>query len=89
MKTAMQEHIEWLKEALEIYKDAEPTLVKNLELGLIDAKYRLDIEKEQINEAYNQGQMDGFGLEEKDDYYSETFKSEQNEEFIFITNKPK
>ena len=76
MKTAMQEHIEWLKEALEICKDAEPTLVKNLELGLIDAKYRLDIEKEQINEAYNQGQMDGFGLEEKDDYYSETFKSE-------------
>lgn len=76
MKTAMKQHIEWLKEALKICKDAESTVLRILELALIDAECKLDIEKTQINEAYNQGQMDGFGLEEKDDYYSETFKSE-------------
>lgn len=76
MKTAMEQHIEWLKEALEICNDSEPTLLKILELALTDSQDRLNEEKKQINEAYNQGQMDGFGLEEKDDYYAETFKTE-------------
>jgi hypothetical protein len=33
--------------------------------------------KQQINEAYNQGQIDGYGFDEKNNYYNETFKSEQ------------
>jgi hypothetical protein len=30
--------------------------------------------EQQINEAYNQGQIDGYGLDEKNNYYNETFK---------------
>jgi len=68
MKTEKQQTaVEWFVEQL-------PMRIKNSMMGEIEQAK--DIEKEQINEAYNQGQMDGFGLEEKDDYYSETFKSE-------------
>ena len=64
-----QTAVEWLYEHILL----TPLDIHSINKCLEQAK---DIEKEQINEAYNQGQMDGFGLEEKDDYYSETFKSE-------------
>jgi hypothetical protein len=32
--------------------------------------------EKQINEAYNQGKIDGYGLDEKNNYHNETFKSE-------------
>ena len=65
MKTEKQQtEVEWFVEQL-------PMRIKNSMMGEIEQAKA--IEKEQINEAYNQGQMDGFGLEEKDDYYSETF----------------
>ena len=68
MKTEKQQTaVEWFVEQL-------PMRIKNSMMGEIEQAK--EMEKEQINEAYNQGQMDGFGLEEKDDYYSETFKSE-------------
>ena len=42
------------------------------ELGLfLKAK---EMEKQQINKAYKNGQVDGFGINEKDDYYNLTFK---------------
>lgn len=63
-----------MKTAVEWFVEQLPMRIKNSMMGEIEQAK--DIEKEQINEAYNQGQMDGFGLEEKDDYYSETFKSE-------------
>jgi hypothetical protein len=63
-------------------EEAEQFAKKRVDLDLIYAKglYYGFIEcaksewfKEQINEAYNQGQMDGFGLEEKDDYHNEKY----------------
>ena len=32
--------------------------------------------EKQINEAYNQGKIDGYGLDEKNNYHNENFKSE-------------
>jgi hypothetical protein len=53
MKTAMQEHIEWLKSTIDISKEHAPTLVNCLQLCLSDSESRLEIEKEQIIEAVN------------------------------------
>jgi UTP-glucose-1-phosphate uridylyltransferase len=78
MKTAMQEHIEWLKEALKICKDSEPTLLKILELALTDAQNRLNEEKKQIIYAFDCGIYDGgenvshYNMN-AEQYYNETF----------------
>jgi hypothetical protein len=53
MKTAMQEHIEWLKATLEICKENASSLVNCLELCLKDAESKLEMEKEQLFLASN------------------------------------
>lgn len=71
-----QSAVKWLEEEFDkIEKDWEKDSIEYSDLrnrAVELAEYKF---KEQINEAYNQGQMDGFGLEEKDNYYNETFKS--------------
>jgi len=54
MKTAMQEHIIWLISAIDLCKENAPTLVNCLNVCLSDAESRLEIEKEQIIETYNE-----------------------------------
>jgi hypothetical protein len=54
-QTAMQEHIEWLKATLEICKEHAPTLVNCISLCISDAESRLEMEKEQIINAYEEG----------------------------------
>jgi hypothetical protein len=66
----METVVEFLEEKLQGHLDISRRYWNEL---LVQAK---EMFEKQINEAYNQGQMDGFGLEEKDDYFSETFKSE-------------
>jgi len=74
MKTAMQQHIEWLKATLDICKENAPTLVNCINLCISDSESRLGIEKEQIIEAYNTS----FLLRDKpystaENYYNKTF----------------
>jgi hypothetical protein len=75
-QTAMQEHIEWLKATIEIAEEQSPILVNALKLCLNDATQRLEMEKEQIMNAYrinpNNENWSNSGI----DYYNETFKSE-------------
>jgi len=83
MKTAMQEHIEWLKATLEICKENAPSLINCLKLCLKDAESKLEMEKEQIKNAYKHGQNNGYmykdgnsNIIQSKEYYNETFKSE-------------
>jgi chorismate-pyruvate lyase len=74
MKTAMQDHIEWLKATLEICKENASSLINCLELCLKDAESKLEMEKQQIMKA----RQDIFhtGNLTNEEYYNETFKSE-------------
>jgi hypothetical protein len=76
MKTAMQQHIEWLKATLDICKENAPTLVNCINLCLSDAESRLEMEKQQIENAYLQGfaECDTHGIMSLDKYFNETFK---------------
>ena len=51
MKTAVQEHIEWLKATIEIAEEQAPILVSSLKLCLGDATQKLELEKQQIMKA--------------------------------------
>ena len=76
-QTAMQEHIEWLKATIEIAEEQYPILVNTLKLCLNDAIQRLEMEKEQIIDAYYQGDADSDNIHvDAQQYYNETFKSE-------------
>ena len=70
-QTAMQEHIEWLKATIEMAEEQSPILVNALKLCLNDATQRLEMEKEQIKDAYIIGRRGGTIKE-----FNETFKSE-------------
>jgi hypothetical protein len=70
MRTAMQEHLEWLKSKLEICEDYAPRLVNCIELCISDAESRLEMEKEQIMGAWHGD------YKTAEQYYNETFKSE-------------
>ncbi len=61
----------------EIENDSD-TYFHNLNWNRFDEliKKSEKIFEQQINQAYNQGQIDGYGLDEKNNYYNETFKSE-------------
>ncbi len=87
MKTAIQEHIEWLKATLEICKENAPSLINCLKLCLKDAESKLEIEKEQIMSAWHNGlanQTEFFSDHTgtiirancAEQYYNETFKKE-------------
>ena len=54
-QTAMQQHIEWLKATIEIAEEQYPILVNTLKLCLNDATQRLEMEKEQIIDAFSEG----------------------------------
>jgi hypothetical protein len=72
MKTAMQQHIEWLKATLDICKENAPTLVNCINLCISDSESRLGTEKEQIENAcmkWYDGSNDNAG----EQYYNETF----------------
>jgi len=71
MKTAMQEHIEWLKATLDICKENAPSLVNCLELCINDAESKLEMEKEQIIEAYKFGNLSDVYFK-PEQYYNET-----------------
>jgi hypothetical protein len=51
MKTAMQQHIEYLKDLLDICETQAPSLCNCVKLCITDAIYKLEIEKTQIMEA--------------------------------------
>ena len=67
--------IEWLVEQIENNSD---TCFNNLDWNMFNEliKKSEKIFEKQINEAYNQGKIDGYGLDEKNNYHNETFKSE-------------
>ena len=84
-QTAMQEHIEWLKATIEIAEEQSPILVNALKLCLNDATQRLEMEKEQIKDAWDDGYDKGTRdriekisnpVGNAEQYYNETFKSE-------------
>jgi hypothetical protein len=60
MKTAMQEHIQWLEDTLEITKEFAPSLDQCIRLCMSDAKHRLDDEQQRIKQAYNDGKRDAY-----------------------------
>ncbi len=85
MKTALQEHIEWLEDTLSLAMEHAPILENCLKLCISDAKHRLEKEKHQIENAYNEGDNNGadriYYHSDRDDksaeqYYNETFKLE-------------
>jgi hypothetical protein len=78
MKTAMQEHIEWLKSTLEICKEHAPTLVNCINLCISDAESRLEMEKQQIMQAVYDSMGTNFdpNMGRAELYYNTTFKSE-------------
>jgi hypothetical protein len=78
METAMQQHIEWLKDTLDLCKENAPTLVNCISLCISDAESRLEMEKQQIIEAMDRmGNTDFYcEYESPEHYYNETFKSE-------------
>jgi len=85
-QTALQQHIEWLKDTVEISKEHAPILVNVINLCIKDAESRLELEKQQIIETYNKGREAGVGdyidIEwgrnatelTAEQYYNETFK---------------
>lgn len=74
----MQEHIEWLKATLDICEDTAPSLVNCLKLCINDAESKLEMEKEQIEDAYIMGSYDMAAKEFKpNEYYNETFKQQE------------
>jgi hypothetical protein len=88
-QTAMQEHIQWLKDTLEISKEQAPILCNCISLCISDAESRLQKEKEQMENFFKVGFSNGFASDiismhklpkEKEklfeQYYNETFKSE-------------
>ena len=77
-RTAMQNHIDWIKTTLEISKDEAPILVNCLELCLKNAESKLEEEKNQIIYTYKSGFLSGIYNNEMtaEQYYNETFKSE-------------
>lgn len=87
MKTAMQEHIDWLKSALEICKEHATPLINCLKLCISDAESKLEMEKNEIKDAFNQGyreaEFNSNAIVNKGDiaefsdankYYNKTFK---------------
>jgi hypothetical protein len=68
--------IEWLVEQIENNSD---TCFNNLDWNMFDEliKKSEKIFEQQINEAYNQGKIDGYGLDEKNNYHNKTFKLKQ------------
>ena len=89
MKTAMQEHIEWLKATIEIAEEQAPILVSSLKLCLGDAIQKLELEKQQIIDCFMDVSTQLLTItgelsekqskrlkEAAEQYYNETFKSE-------------
>jgi len=77
MKTAMQEHIDWLQSTLEICEEHATPLINCLKLCISDAESKLEIEKRQIENAYWDGGQDIPLSEQRcKQYYNKTFKSE-------------
>ena len=80
----MQEHIQWLKEVVEISKaqNVSQDVINALEYCIEGAQAKLEIEKKQIVEAWNKrgsNIVPKYFLEENingEQYYTETFKSE-------------
>ena len=82
MKTAMQQHIEWLKATLDICKENAPTLVNCINLCISDSESRLGIEKEQIMKAFYKGRQEeqyknlfnNHVRKSEEQYYKETYE---------------
>lgn len=76
----MQEHIDWLKSTLEICEEHATPLINCLKLCISDAESKLEMEKNQIKDAFNDGVNDECigGNKTPEQYYNETFKSEWN-----------
>ena len=79
----MQEHIQWLKDTLEISKEQAPILCNCISLCISDAESRLEKEKKQIIKSFSLGIIshhDAFKNQNKwnngEEYYNKTFKSE-------------
>jgi hypothetical protein len=77
MKTAMQDHIEWLKDTLYICKENAPTLVNCINLCISDAQSRLEMEKQQIIKAVYDSMGTNFdpNMGRAEQYYNETYKN--------------
>jgi hypothetical protein len=85
-KTAMQEHIEWLKATIEIAEEQAPILVSSLKLCLGDATQKLELEKQQIIQAHGSKLKKSRGVTNYEywytgeDYYNDNFKNEKDGE---------
>ena len=76
MKTAMQEHIEWLKATLDICKENAPSLVNCLELCINDAESKLEMEKQQMidfAENYEMWESENYPRKTFEQYYNEIY----------------
>ena len=72
----MQEHIEWIKAAIEIAQENTPILVNCLKLCLTDAEQKLHIEKKQILDALEVNKIELLSFNVTgEDYYNIKFKS--------------
>jgi hypothetical protein len=76
VKTALQEHIEWLEDTLSLAKEHAPILENCLKLCISDAKHRLEKEKQQLYSFYMQGGVDAIMEADRsvEDYYNETYE---------------
>ena len=70
-QTAMQQHIEWLKDTLEIAEKNKLIIANILKLCIEDAEQKLSMEKDQIERAFIASKMT---LKDEEQYYNETFK---------------
>lgn len=71
MKTAMQEHIDWLKSTLEICEEHATPLINCLKLCISNAKSKLEMEKEQIIEAHKQSSIESGFEDSAEDWANE------------------
>ena len=78
MKTAMQEHIEWLKATIEIAEEQAPILISSLKLCLGDATQKLELEKQQIMKAVydSMGTNIDSNMGRAEQYYNENYKKD-------------
>ena len=77
MNTALESYIEWLKSNIKIAEEYQLNNITLLNVCLENAERFLPMEKEQIMDAYYQGDADSDNIHvDAEDYYNETFKSE-------------
>ena len=78
-QTAMMEHIEWLKEVIDIChsQNDSPSVIQALEYAMEGAKAKLPMEKEQIADAFYYGKHSEWH-EVAEQHYNETYEGKES-----------